>query len=189
MAPAQRALCHPESRGNSVIKLHERLSEFSYGYGVTNETRELLTTVGWHAVPFLPSLIHEKEVGFDVAFSKPGAVLTLQFKLGDQLGRFRRQYPAQPIPALERPFWRFPVHTGEQQFLRLWSFEVMGAEVYYVAPRFSDRDLSPVARLKYLRAYSKVFDWGRARCHSGVFVEAPIVNVTFGGADLDPRAI
>lgn len=121
-----------------MIRLHERLSEFSFGYGVTDETRQLLGSVGWQSAPFLPSLIHEKEVGFDVAFSKPGAVLMLQFKLGDELRRFHRTTPAQSIPDLDRPFWRFRVDTGEHQFNRLWSFEVLGAEVYYVAPRFSD---------------------------------------------------
>lgn len=121
-----------------MIRLNERLSEFSYGYGVVEEARLLLQSVGWNAVPFLPSLVHEQEVGFDVAFQKPGAVLMLQFKLGEQLRRFRRSLPGQPIPDLARPFWRFPVDTGGHQFLRLWSSEVVGAEVYYVAPRFAD---------------------------------------------------
>ena len=121
-----------------MIKLHERLSEFSYGYGITRETLDLLASVGRHAVPFLPSLIHENELGFDVAFSAPGAVLMLQFKLGEQLSRFRKTSSTQTVPDLARPFWRFGVHTGEEQFKRLRAFEQEGAEVYYVAPRFSD---------------------------------------------------
>lgn len=121
-----------------MIKLYERLSEFSYGYGVTRETLDLIASVGRHAVPFLPSLIHENELGFDVAFSSPGAVLMLQFKLGEQLSRFRKVSPTQAVPDLARPFWRFGVHTGEEQFTRLLAFEERGAEVYYVAPRFSD---------------------------------------------------
>lgn len=121
-----------------MIQINERLSEFSFGYGVVEETRRLLQLVGWNAVPFLPSLLHENEIGFDVAFHEPGAVLMLQFKLGEELRRFHRSRPNQPIPALARPFWRFQVHTGEQQFLRLWSSEVLGALVYYVAPRFAN---------------------------------------------------
>ena len=62
----------------------------------------------------------------------------LQFKLGEELRRFHRAAPSDTIPDLDRPFWRFRVDTGEHQFNRLWSFEVMGADVYYVAPRFSD---------------------------------------------------
>ncbi len=120
-----------------MIKLSEQLSEFSFGYGVTNEAQKVLNSVGWHAVPFLPNLVNEKEVGFDVAFGSPGAVLMLQFKLGEQLTRFRRTTPTQPIPVLHHPFWRFLVHTGKHQFLRLWSYEVLGADVYYVAPRFA----------------------------------------------------
>jgi uncharacterized protein Ymh len=42
-----------------MIDLHERLSEFSYGYGVTREVEALLMSVGLHATPFLPSLLHE----------------------------------------------------------------------------------------------------------------------------------
>ncbi len=120
-----------------MIDLHERLSEFSYGYGVTREVQALLESVGLHATPFLPSLLHEAELGFDVAFSGPGTVVVLQFKLGVELSRFRRSPPAQAIPLLERPFWRFPVDVNAPQFQRLVEFENAGAEVYYVAPRFS----------------------------------------------------
>jgi hypothetical protein len=123
-----------------MIDLHERLSEFSYGYGVTRETEMLLKEVGIQAVPFLPSLIHEKGLGFDVAFNRPGAALMLQFKLGQSLQRFRRSSPGQPIPRLDRPFWRFSIDTAEPdgQFETLLKAEQDGAEVYYAAPRFSD---------------------------------------------------
>ena len=52
--------------------------------------------------------------------------------------RFRRTYPTQPKPALDRPFWRFQVDLKGAQFRHLKRAEDQGAEVYYVAPKFSD---------------------------------------------------
>ena len=121
-----------------MIDLHQRLSEFSYGFGVTRETQALLESIGLKATPFLPSLLHEEELGFDVGFGDPGAIVVLQFKLGQQLSRFRRTYPRQPIPPIDRPFWRYSVDTSEHQFLRMREFEASGVQAYYVAPRFSD---------------------------------------------------
>lgn len=120
-----------------MINLHERLSEFSYGYGVTREVEHRLAGAGLRATPFLPSLLHEASVGFDVAFSGPGQVVMLQFKLGQELSRFRRLHPGETIPLLQRPFWRYYVDTAEHQFLRLEDFESQGADVFYTAPRFS----------------------------------------------------
>jgi hypothetical protein len=37
------------------VDLHQRLSEFSYGYGVTREVEQLLVSVGIHSTPFMPS--------------------------------------------------------------------------------------------------------------------------------------
>ena len=120
-----------------MINLHERLSEFFYGYGVTREMERRLAAAGVKATPFLPSLLHEASLGFDVAFSGPGQVVMLQFKLGQQLSRFRRLTPAESIPMLQKPFWRYYVDVDEHQFLRLEEFERSGADVFYVAPRFS----------------------------------------------------
>ncbi|MGF1456877.1 MAG: hypothetical protein ACFB6R_16030 [Alphaproteobacteria bacterium] len=120
-----------------MINLHERLSEFSYGFGVTWETQKLLGSVGFRTTPFLPSLLHEAELGFDVGFKDNGRIFILQFKLGQEMQKFRRAYPGQPIPNLDRPFWRFPIDEQGHQFERLVEFENEGAEVYYVAPRFS----------------------------------------------------
>ncbi len=123
-----------------MINLSERLSEFSYGYGATKEVENLLSSVGIKVTPFLPSLIHEKTLGFDVAFERPGRPLFLQFKLGQVLSRFVRRDLRGPAPRLDRPFHRFNVDTAEPdgQFEMLLKSEVDGAEVYYVAPRFSE---------------------------------------------------
>lgn len=123
-----------------MIDLHERLSEFSFGYGVTRDTETLLRDAGLEVVPFMPSLVQEKEVGFDVGFNRPGKPLLLQFKLGQSLTRFVRSDKTVPAPVLVRPFWRFAIDTAEPdgQFEALLKAENDGAEVYYVAPRFTD---------------------------------------------------
>lgn len=123
-----------------MIELHERLSEFSYGYGVTREIEGLLESVGLKTAPFLPSLLQEAQLGFDVGFDKPGAVLLVQFKLGQSLQRFVRTKGTAQVPLLSRPFWRFNINTAEPegQYETLLKAEGDGAEVYYAAPRFVD---------------------------------------------------
>lgn len=123
-----------------MIELHERLSEFSYGYGATREAEGLLSSVGIKTVPFLPSLLQEKNLGFDVGFNKPGIPLLLQFKLGQSLERFVRKDKSFPAPDVRKPFFRFSIDTAEPdgQFETLLKAEIDGAEAYYVAPRFAD---------------------------------------------------
>jgi len=123
-----------------MIELHERLSEFSYGYGVTREVERLLTGVGVRTVPFIPSLLQEKVVGFDVGFSGRGVPLLLQFKLGQSLTRFVRSDATHAAPILDRPFFRFSINTAEMdgQYETLLKAQTDGSEVYYVAPRFAD---------------------------------------------------
>lgn len=104
---------------------------------MTRETQGLLESVGLRPTPFLPNLLHEADLGFDVGFKDQGKVVVLQFKLGHELKRFHRSQPTQPIPLLSRPFWRFDVDTTAHQFQRLEEFEACGADTYYVAPKFS----------------------------------------------------
>jgi hypothetical protein len=124
------------------VDLHNRLSEFSYGYGGTREVERQLASVGLRSTPFLPSLLNEAVLGFDVKFDRPGAVILLQFKLGEALRRFRRDDISKPPPPLGKPFWRFSIDTAEQdgQFDLLLKSEQAQAEVYYVAPRFTTWD-------------------------------------------------
>ena len=128
------------------VELHERLSEFSYGYGVTREVERALQKEGLSATPFLPSLLHEGKLGFDVGFKRRGTPLMLQFKLGQAMRRF---VPA-PRPTLEQPFWRFIVDTAEPdgQFELLLKAELDGADVFYTAPKFHDWEI-------YLSAFER----------------------------------
>ena len=113
-----------------MFALNERLSEYAYGFGATTEALAHLRSVGVQAAPFLPNLVHENEVAFDVSFNAPGAMLMLQFKLGHQLTRFVRKPATQTPPEVARPFWRFEVDVDQQQFIRLRSWETLGADVY-----------------------------------------------------------
>lgn len=119
-----------------MIDLHERLSEFTYGYAVTKEFEQSLTQKGLKAVPYLPSLKQEKKLGFDVGFKDKGKIVLLQFKLGQELTRLHVSPPPSPRPKLERPFFRFTIDTTDDQFKRLLAHEQNHAEVYYVAPEF-----------------------------------------------------
>jgi hypothetical protein len=92
------------------VDLHDQLSEFSYGYGVTREVERQLASVGLRPTPFLPSLLHEAVLGFDVKFDRPGAALLLQFKLGEALQRFRRDDTSKPPPPI-RAHSEIPRHT------------------------------------------------------------------------------
>ena len=121
------------------VDLHERLSEFSYGYGATREVERRLRQQGLAATPFLPSLLHEASLGFDVAFDRPGTPLLLQFKLGQAMRRF---VPG-PRPALEPTFWRYHIDTAEPdgQFELLLKAQQDGADVFYLAPKFHDWEI------------------------------------------------
>lgn len=129
------------------IELQQRLSEFSYGYGVTREIEIALAAQGLIPTPFMPSLIHEAKLGFDVAFERPGTPLLLQFKLGQAMQRF---VPA-PRPNLSKPYWRFHLDTAEPdgQFDLLLKAEQDGADVFYVALNFTTgKDIFAFSRPK-----------------------------------------
>ena len=123
-----------------MIEIHERLSEFSYGYGVTKEVESAVRAIGIKTVPFLPSLVQEKKIACDVKLDGPGKLILLQFKLGQQLRRFVRPKGTTRLPSVERPFWRFKLDTAEPegQYETLLRAEIEGADAYYVAPRFVD---------------------------------------------------
>jgi hypothetical protein len=121
------------------VELHERLSEFSYGYGVTREFERDLRSRGLSVTPFLPSLLQEAKLGFDVGFKRAGTPLLLQFKLGQAMRRF---VPG-PRPPLSQTFWRYHIDTAEPdgQFELLLKAQQDGASVFYFAPKFHDWEI------------------------------------------------
>jgi hypothetical protein len=117
--------------------MEARLTEFSYGYCVTEE---LANGPGPRliAAPYFPSLYTEgkKGGGFDV---KIGAALFLQFKLADEMTRFSAT-EAQ-LNLLTPRFYRFWLHRRDRsnQHQMLINLEnEPGNQVYYIAPRFAD---------------------------------------------------
>jgi hypothetical protein len=113
------------------------ISEFSYGFAITNE---LINQPGAQitAAPVFPSLYAEGQQGggWDVRINSPALPLFLQFKLSHCMKRrsARESQDGKLIP----PFYRF--HLRQRQFSNqhqlLLELEAEGQEVYYSAPAF-----------------------------------------------------
>jgi len=116
------------------------ISEFSYGFALTNEL------VGWvelSAAPIFPSLIEEGKAGggYDVKLDRPGAPLYLQFKRSEYMSR-RSAKEYQRVRGqgglLAVPFYRFAITEAAKsdQHELLLALDVSPNHVFYVAPRF-----------------------------------------------------
>jgi len=113
------------------------ISEFSYGYAITDELLHR-QGVAVTAAPVFPSLYQEGQVGggYDVKIEGPATPLFIQFKLSDCLKNrsateFKEGY-------LDVPFYRMhirPLRTSNQHLL-LMELEAQGEDVYYCAPCF-----------------------------------------------------
>jgi hypothetical protein len=116
------------------------ISEFSYGFALTNEI------VGWEelrAAPVFPSLVEEGRAGggYDVKLDRPGAPLYLQFKRSEfMVGRSSREYRRVRHlgGSLSLPFYRFPITEAgkSDQHEMLLELDRSPNLVFYVAPRF-----------------------------------------------------
>lgn len=113
------------------------ISEFSYGYAVTEEL------VANHksrvvAAPTFPSLYEEgkKGGGYDVKIPFKGTPVFLQFKLSDYLSR--KSAKEHISLSLKLPYYRMhlrPLRHSQQHQLLL-DLEATGEAVYYIAPEF-----------------------------------------------------
>ena len=113
------------------------LTEFSYGYCVTEEFANRMG-VGLKAAPYFPSLYTEgqKGGGFDV---RVGSALFLQFKLCEKLTR--RSAKETKLGLIDPPFYRFWLHSRKRsaQHQMLIDLEAHpGNQVYYIAPGFAE---------------------------------------------------
>ncbi|PRY94782.1 hypothetical protein BCF33_0381 [Hasllibacter halocynthiae] len=113
------------------------ISEFSYGFALTNEI------VGWlplSAAPVFPSLIEEgkENGGYDVKLDKPGAPLYLQFKRADYMTRSSATEIKHYGLPLSLPFHRFPITQRKKSFQHTSLVELDDGTnlVFYAAPRF-----------------------------------------------------
>jgi hypothetical protein len=86
------------------------ISEFSYGFALTNEL------VGWaplRAAPIFPNLVEEGRIGggYDVRLDMPGVPMFLQFKRSDCMTT-RNAKEIQNGANLSTPFYRFRLMDG-----------------------------------------------------------------------------
>lgn len=113
------------------------ISEFSYGFALTNEL------VGWMALsaaPIFPSLIEEgkKGGGYDLKLDQPGAPVYLQFKRADYMSRRSASEIKHHSLPLSVPFYRFPITQRKKSFQHTSLVELDDGKniVFYAAPRF-----------------------------------------------------
>ncbi len=111
------------------------ISEFSYGYALTEELARGIVgrLIG---APIFPSLYQEGQPGggYDVQLPRRGAPLFLQFKLSHYMNRST----AAEWDAYSSPYYRIYLrarrHSSQHDLLQQW--EARGYEVYYAAPIF-----------------------------------------------------
>lgn len=132
------------------------ISEFSYGFALTNEL------VGWmpvSAAPIFPSLIEEGRAGggYDVRFDRPGMPMYLQFKRAERMVRATAAEISYHKLRLGLPFYRFKVaeYGKSDQHQMLLELDDGTNAVYYAAPRF-DRlaDINNAWRAKQVTSRS-----------------------------------
>jgi hypothetical protein len=121
--------------------LKPNISEFSYGYALTEE---LVTGFGTSitSAPVFPSLYQEgkKGGGWDVKLEKGGIPLFLQFKLSHYLKTANSK--ERKSGHFSTPYYRMhirPINHSKQHELLL-DLERFGNEVYYSAPGFYKPD-------------------------------------------------
>jgi hypothetical protein len=114
-----------------------QISEFSYGFALTNEI------VAWaplKVAPIFPSLIEEGKVGggYDVELDMPGVPLYLQFKRGYRMTRRSAKEVKQYKKRLNIPFHRFYITDSgtSDQHAMLVALDDGKSDVFYAAPRF-----------------------------------------------------
>jgi hypothetical protein len=112
--------------------MNPQISEFSYGYAVTDELIHVHGTP-ITAAPVFPSLIQEGQPGggYDLRLDRVGVPLFLQFKLAHCMVRDTATEAAQGC--LQVPFYRMYLYASRHsdQHQMLLDLETAGNEVYY----------------------------------------------------------
>jgi hypothetical protein len=131
------------------------ISEFSYGYALTEE---IATGYGGtlRGAPVFPSLIAEGTTGgYDMELPAIGAPLFLQFKLSHYLTRSSALEWSQWNQPYYRMLLRPLRHSRQHNLLCAW--EQAGNEVYYAAPTFYQATALNDAYLGRTMVQSSVF--------------------------------
>jgi hypothetical protein len=110
------------------------ISEFSYGYALT---QEIVRLTGSSRCPVFPSLLAEAKLGFDVKIARRGKPLFLQFKLSQCMTTYRAEEAQKGL--LTPPFYRFRIRSRKHsdQHALLCQLDRKYRSVYYAAPEFS----------------------------------------------------
>lgn len=113
------------------------ISEFSYGFALTNE---LVSWSKLSAAPIFPSLIEEgkKGGGYDVNLQFPGIPVYLQFKRAHCMTRRSAAEISRHKVPITVPFYRFYLTESgtSNQHSMLIELDDGANEVFYAAPRF-----------------------------------------------------
>lgn len=117
------------------------LSEFSYGFALTNELIDLAGEP-LRLAPVFPSLIEEGRAGggYDVQLAVPGFPLFVQFKRSDCLTRSNAREVVAGLP-LSVPYHRFEITGRKRSAQHDMLCELDGGagnQVFYAAPRFHE---------------------------------------------------
>jgi len=137
--------------------METRLTEFSYGYCVTEEFANGMGP-GLKAAPYFPTLYAEGKAGggFDVRI---GSAVFLQFKLCAELTT--RAARETKLGLLTPPFFRFSLHRrdhSDQHRLLIELEKQSGNQVYYIAPGFADvRELDRLYTSRQVVTQSAMF--------------------------------
>lgn len=117
-----------------------QISEFSYGFALTNE---LVGLTALRAAPLFPSLIEEGRAGggYDVRLDHPAVPIFIQFKRSEcMIGEKSKEYllTSNLRGALTLPYFRFSVTPPgvSEQHEMLISLDDGVNLVFYAAPRF-----------------------------------------------------
>jgi hypothetical protein len=117
--------------------MHPDISEFSYGYALT-ESLVAAAPMPIRAAPVFPSLLAEGQPGggYDVHLPFAGFPLFLQFKLAHRMVRASAHEAGTGL--LSTPFYRMHLRPTRhsQQHPMLLELEDTGVAVYYAAPYF-----------------------------------------------------
>ena len=127
--------------------MRPEISEFSYGYAVTEGMVRTYSS-GLRAAPIFPSLFQEGQAGggYDVLIQRRSVPLFLQFKLSECMVRSTALEVKQG--KLTAPFYRMNLRPPpSDQHELLLELESSGEQVYYIAPMFHTEEEFNVAYL------------------------------------------
>ena len=115
------------------------IPEFTFGYAFLYEQ----TQNHWgnlRAVPILPTLRQERDLGWDARLPLRGTDYYYQFKMSDYLTRGNSKYLRDGT--YQNAYYRFSLHKKEnnRQHQRLKELSLTNRDTYYVATEFNNHD-------------------------------------------------